>query len=633
MSKKFKKMLSLICAVCLFVNLLMVHASGDMHMEMGTIEKSNRVPILTLTPGSGAGQVGYGGSEEFGYMGPDSFAVEDGAIYILDGLNNRIVVYQNGEYSDISIGECTYASSMKYQSGKIAIADNQSDMTIVYSTAGTQIAAISHPTEIAEQSVVKITEIGDTYVVWKTFAGVCYRYDWVTEAMTLDEELIILRKSDFSKNLLQVISSVTQREWYVQSEDRIVEALGECGDALIYEQHKYVPNVDMVFTELSVRRVDSNGNETFAIIDFSDWKAPASDPLYFSSDGKIYLMECLENSIVISEVSLGTADISYMGQLEKQAEARRAEVQAMEDNGDVSVCDIRNQTHTSSRKEAQDRAEEMIYYRWTVLANHKVESSTNADKITIPKCIMDATVGSRFMGIPYCWGGYNGLNDVGSYSSFANVVGLTNRTAGNIQDKYSGQQQGHVPYTIGIDCSGFVTSAYNMSGTKYGTNDLLLLGDSVAWDEIKTMDFIVRSGHTMLFVERNGNVFKTYEAFSHIDEETGIETGGKTMENQWTLIDLQDRGYTSRSFFHKGACNQNGGWVSTAGWQHAKTCSQCEYVWKSQAESHHLGNYTYDENGHYISCTVCSYSVSDLHTFEYYGECSVCGYIGEQVWP
>ena len=105
------------------------------------------------------------------------------------------------------------------------------------------------------------------------------------------------------------------------------------------------------------------------------------------------------------------------------------------------------------------------------------------------------------------------------------------------------------------------------------------------------------------------------------------------MENQWTLIDLQDMGYTSRSFFHKGACNQNGGWVSTAGWQHAKTCSQCEYVWKSQAESHHLGNYTYDENGHYISCTVCSYSVSDLHTFEYYGECSVCGYIGEQVWP
>ena len=105
------------------------------------------------------------------------------------------------------------------------------------------------------------------------------------------------------------------------------------------------------------------------------------------------------------------------------------------------------------------------------------------------------------------------------------------------------------------------------------------------------------------------------------------------MENQWTLIDLQNGGYTSRSFFHKGACNQNGGWVSIAGWQHAKTCSQCEYVWKSQAESHHLGNYTYDENGHYISCTVCSYSVSDLHTFEYYGECSVCGYIGEQVWP
>ena len=35
MSRKIKKMLSVICVMCLLVNLLMVHASGDMHMEMG----------------------------------------------------------------------------------------------------------------------------------------------------------------------------------------------------------------------------------------------------------------------------------------------------------------------------------------------------------------------------------------------------------------------------------------------------------------------------------------------------------------------------------------------------------------------------------------------------------------------
>ena len=105
MSKKFKKMLSLICAVCLFVNLLMVHASGDMHLEMGTIESSNRIPILTLTPGSGAGEVGYGGSEKFGYTGPDSFAVEDGVIYILDGLNRRVLVFGTGRITSIDISD------------------------------------------------------------------------------------------------------------------------------------------------------------------------------------------------------------------------------------------------------------------------------------------------------------------------------------------------------------------------------------------------------------------------------------------------------------------------------------------------------------------------------------------------
>lgn len=338
-------------------------------------------------------------------------------------------------------------------------------------------------------------------------------------------------------------------------------------------------------------------------------------------------MECLEDSVVISEVSLGTADISHMGQLEKQAEVRRTEVQAMENTGDVSVNGINDETRTSSRKVAKERAEAMINYRWTVLASHKIESSANADKIIIPKCVMDAEVGSTFRGIPYCWGGYNGLNDVGKNSSFANVVGEPNRTAGNIQSEYNGELQGHISDTIGIDCSGFVISAYNMSGTKYGTGHLLQLGNSVAVTEIKPMDFIVKNGHTMLFLYRAGNNFITYEAFSD-EDNNGNEIGGKTMRWQRSLVDLSTEGYTFRNPFHTGACNQNGEWAEVGdGVHHAPTCTLCDYVVIAQKGYHDLnGGVTGYEEFHIYICSVCGAEAdSEEHIFSK-GCCVICSY-------
>ena len=58
--KKLKKWLGIICAMCLLVNLLMVHASGNLQIEMWTIASTNRVPVLTLSLGNESGQVRYG---------------------------------------------------------------------------------------------------------------------------------------------------------------------------------------------------------------------------------------------------------------------------------------------------------------------------------------------------------------------------------------------------------------------------------------------------------------------------------------------------------------------------------------------------------------------------------------------
>lgn len=74
--KRTKKMISIIGVMCLIVNLLVANATGNETIDTEEMNLSNRIPILTLTPGNEIGQVGYGGSESIGYMGPNSFVVE-----------------------------------------------------------------------------------------------------------------------------------------------------------------------------------------------------------------------------------------------------------------------------------------------------------------------------------------------------------------------------------------------------------------------------------------------------------------------------------------------------------------------------------------------------------------------------
>jgi len=78
--KNMKKVISIICVLCLLMNLLISNAAGNLNMDMEEMAISNRKPILILTLGNGEGQVRYAGSEVLGYRGPSSFAIEDGVL-------------------------------------------------------------------------------------------------------------------------------------------------------------------------------------------------------------------------------------------------------------------------------------------------------------------------------------------------------------------------------------------------------------------------------------------------------------------------------------------------------------------------------------------------------------------------
>ena len=449
-------------------NILVVNAMGNLHIDTEKMNLSNRIPILTLTPGNGIGQVGYGGSELFGYTGPDSFVVENGVVYVLDALNSRINVYQGDASFEILIDHRFFAEKIEYKDGKLAVVDNSGKTTLIYTLSGALVELVAHPEAVIDELVSKVVEIGETHIIWRTFQGNYYRYDWSDEITTIEQPEVEVFEGDSHSAVSFRADEKMYQEWQIETENKFIDVLGIQGDALVYQQYEYASNVDMLFAELSVRKVNQDGRETYAIIDFSEWKAPARDPFYLSSDGKIYVMECREENTVISEVLLRTTDESQMEIVYQRAEARRLEMKEQQERASVNQTEA--PAHVESRMDVLHRAELMINEPWTVLPTHKVERAGYESVITIPNYVLVAGDYTSVVGIPYCWGGYYGLaGDRYEYPSFDSVYGLTNKTAGNIYTETGGLVSG----TIGLDCVGFVMSAYDMAGQKLHSSEFV----------------------------------------------------------------------------------------------------------------------------------------------------------------
>ena len=513
-------------------------------------------------------------------------------IYVLDAVNYQINIYQNGSCSEIALENCYQPQGLTYENGKLAVFDNSDGVTLVYTTSGALVARITHRDEVKEELALKIAEIGDTYVVWETFAGNQYRYDWGTDVLAAAEAKLLKSSSDDTVSLTTAGKQVGQ--WSIDSENKVQDILGVKDGALVYQQYEYVPDVDMLFTELSVRKVQADGTETYAIIDFSDWKAPATDPFYLSSDGKLYVMECLENGTVISEVVLRTTDKSQMETLKQKAEARRLEVKAQEESRSENA--ETRFDYTPYRYVVEDRAKQMMDYQWKVLPSHKVERAGWEAKIEIPSYVATAADNSYVTGIPYCWGGYYGI--VGgsyAYPSFASAVGLTDKTAGNINSDHSTL----VPGTIGLDCVGFLMSAYRMSGEKQHSSFYTEVGTEVALTNLKPMDIIAKSGHVMIYAGKSGDNIITYESYV-----SGVD--GKACENTTrTLASLSAAGYVGRTLFCT-TCNASGK-EAISSTHHVDCCSRCGYIWPNTEEAHSLV-----DMGWYMECSICYYNPEEF---------------------
>jgi len=170
-----------------------------------------------------------------------------------------------------------------------------------------------------------------------------------------------------------------------------------------------------------------------------------------------------------------------------------------------------------TRSEAESRALNMINLTWTYSkAANSYINPKYAYAVTSPKQFNNVTT-LQAVGIPYNWGGLDGMDSNSYNAPWINFLDAINHGAyaGNTN---SDGGMGYVPGTAGLDCSGFVQAVFNIHDYKQSTSTLFNnYFTKINLSDIKHMDILDKPGdHVVIFDKwgtQNGlNGAFTYES-------------------------------------------------------------------------------------------------------------------------
>lgn len=135
---------------------------------------------------------------------------------------------------------------------------------------------------------------------------------------------------------------------------------------------------------------------------------------------------------------------------------------------------------------------------------------------TQPKQLNNVTIAQE-TGIPYDWGGIDGLNSTSYSMPWTNFLDAVDKGAyvGNVNTEAG---YGYIVGTAGIDCSGFIQASFNINTSKLSTSTLF---DScfikININDIKHMDILDKPGdHVVIFDKwgiQNGDSYENCPHF------------------------------------------------------------------------------------------------------------------------
>lgn len=477
--------------------------------------------MLEVDIGDDLKQVGYSPKVEgVANDGPQSFAIDRNFLYILDTLNKKILVFDNFIWlKSIDISVCSYARDILASDNKLYILD-ETNVIITMDTSGKILEIKNLPEEIETYQVTKTSLNKDGNVMLY-----CGGYEYIEN----DSEWDLVEGIDVEINSNK---AKIKKEKNIKNNFIEVNFIEKTGGINVIGQDKYgnsyieviddVPDSSLVLIESTLRKYDKSGKLTsIARIPIEDYYNYPHRFFNVTEDGEVYIMALMENHVEINRITLGKMYDSRMNELKKEAEIfNDRSLLNVEDD----ITPYADPTFPT-RSDVQKRADAMINLTWS----YKSTNAENPNTTTVTKPTHLAAVKSfpsTQVGIPYCWGGFDGI-DRSSSSSWGSFTGAmaANQFAGNVNcDALSYRSPG----TAGVDCSGFVSAALGLT-SKYNTSGLYNNIGVIKTTSPLNMDFYVVPGWHVLFFSS-----WTDSTTTTINSKESTTDGTKQAAKNWT---------------------------------------------------------------------------------------------------
>jgi cell wall-associated NlpC family hydrolase len=240
--------------------------------------------------------------------------------------------------------------------------------------------------------------------------------------------------------------------------------------------------------------VDGERTESALVISGKEYAFGSPFKKIYIQNDAVYQMVPVENGIEFYQIPWNSLIQTRFSEemIEEFKEEERIEKDLEEEQSIAEKASV-----NVSRTEAMDRAYAMCGKGWYYNAATMHTPTTSTTKSPEQLGSTSKTIG----GIPYCWGGMNGL-DTATYSgsrasymqNFDDAL-TSGKTAGNIHS------EGHywIGSTFGIDCSGLIAAAFKIP-EKVGTGSLGTYFTLSDWRYVKAGDVAISTseGHTFM---------------------------------------------------------------------------------------------------------------------------------------
>lgn len=484
-------------------------------------------------------------------------------VIILNTMEKELEYYEeNVLKTTVALSFTTYPAYMEYVEAHLLVLDTEEQKIFLLNLDGTLIQAFQLPDE-KDDRYVYLARCGNGSVYVESAFGKVKR-------LLLREEQLCF--DDFPDWKDYIMVPLGERELSGCTVNMVGDLLYADEDGKVYLAMDSLSVNGQEYHELSIKRYCHNVLEEQYILD-DGVMGMSPKGIRFCEDLKIRLLFFRG-----AEIVWATEELKPISACASNLEHRISAALHTESKSDESKST--KTVSPASRSQALNTAYRYTNYTWKITkANQKTLSNTR-----LPGYIaaMDLSSGAKTLqGLPYCWGGWD------SFDGF--TAGIADGgQAGNIIRDYGDTQR---PGTNGIDCSGLVSRAYNLS-TKYGTSMLGGAFKSTNYAAACCSDFFLKSGHVVLFHRKisttNYMIIESTtdgidKVTSRVFSQTLLDSKNYVPYAGWSTGHKESAAWSSDSSYHYHVCANGCGkkyasyahnWVQYSGY---RKCSVCGY--------------------------------------------------------